>query len=256
MRIYLQKDCMYHPIQPGISKADKETVSYTELLADKKHRDTVVCSWLLKSTQKLDNDFEYLVVPDACVDIIFDLKQKDFDGCILMSPGIKAEKLSLGTSFSYFGIRFLFGAWQYQLESIIDASLRLLDIPGVELAKFHSKIQSLPILKSTALTTDFIDELCLSKCIQKNERALRLIQATGNITNVADMAKIYGVGERQLRRVLPNDTGYAPHDLLKILRFQYALKNKSLEHYADQAHFIRSFKDVIDITPGEFKRLF
>jgi AraC-like DNA-binding protein len=68
------------------------------------------------------------------------------------------------------------------------------------------------------------------------------------------MADVSGVSARQLQRTLKRTTGFAPHDFLKVLRLQQALNGKDTWSYADQSHFIHSFRKATGYTPGKYSR--
>ena len=70
------------------------------------------------------------------------------------------------------------------------------------------------------------------------------------------MAEVARLSPRQLQRVLKRSTGFTPHDLLKVLRLQQSFKQHYLETYADQSHFIHSFKKITGYTPAQYYRKF
>jgi AraC-like DNA-binding protein len=51
---------------------------------------------------------------------------------------------------------------------------------------------------------------------------------------------------------LKRETGFTPHDFLKIMRLQRSLSGSDLDQYFDQAHFIRSFRSTSGRTPSKF----
>ncbi|MEL6924825.1 MAG: helix-turn-helix domain-containing protein, partial [Bacteroidota bacterium] len=72
-----------------------------------------------------------------------------------------------------------------------------------------------------------------------------------------------GISPRQLRRLFKFYIGDTPKTFCKVVRFQHILKAKhsrqSLRHnklfydlgYYDQAHFIKDFKHLYGLTPGD-----
>ena len=69
------------------------------------------------------------------------------------------------------------------------------------------------------------------------------------------MAKILGLSSRQLQRNLKKETGFSPHDFLKILRIQHTLDGQDYANsYADQSHFIRSFREATGYTPSDYNK--
>ncbi|MEZ5226647.1 MAG: AraC family transcriptional regulator [Acidimicrobiales bacterium] len=76
------------------------------------------------------------------------------------------------------------------------------------------------------------------------------------ITSVADMAAVAALSPRQLQRTLKATTGFAPHDLLKVLRIQQSFRRDYLLLFTDQSHFTHSFRHVTGYTPGRFSKTF
>ena len=70
------------------------------------------------------------------------------------------------------------------------------------------------------------------------------------------MASVCDLSARQLQRVLKSTTGFTPHDFLKVLRLQQSLNGNDTWDYADQSHFIHSFRRATGYTPGKHARKF
>ena len=84
----------------------------------------------------------------------------------------------------------------------------------------------------------------------------KILAHLNDIHSVADMAGVAGVSPRQLQRTLRQTTGFAPHDLLKVLRLQRSFTQPDLDTYADQSHFIRSFRKATGYTPTGYAKKF
>jgi AraC-like DNA-binding protein len=70
------------------------------------------------------------------------------------------------------------------------------------------------------------------------------------------MASFSSLSSRQLQRVLKKTTGFTPHDFLKVLRLQQTLNGNDTWSYADQSHFIHSFRKATGYTPGKYSKKF
>jgi AraC-like DNA-binding protein len=70
------------------------------------------------------------------------------------------------------------------------------------------------------------------------------------------MASVTCLSTRQLQRILKQTTGFTPHDLLKVLRIQQSFKQHYLDLYADQSHYIHSFRKVTGYTPAKYANKF
>jgi AraC-like DNA-binding protein len=84
----------------------------------------------------------------------------------------------------------------------------------------------------------------------------RILQNLDDMMSVADMAKAAGISARQLQRTLKRTTGFSPHDFLKVLRLQQSLNGEDTWSYADQSHFIHSFRRATGYTPGKYAKKF
>ncbi len=84
----------------------------------------------------------------------------------------------------------------------------------------------------------------------------RIFQHLDEIGSVADMAQVTEMSARQLQRVLKTTTGFSPHDFLKVLRLQQSLNGSDTWSYADQSHFIHSFRRATGYTPGKYTKKF
>jgi len=243
---------MYTPIQIGLPHATKDHIDYQEFAPDTISRGIVYCFWVLHSKQKLNEDFKYLVLPDGCIDIIFDVSPTpDSPGALIMSSGVVATPLNLGKSFAYIGIRMQPGAWLKAPVESIGQSVQLDNLGAQDLEQLRSKLagdtapDNLEILENFALT------LAEQSVIGENRLIQHILKHP--LATVDDLIATSGYSRRQIQRLIRERTGYSPHDFIRIIRFQKALAQMKADDYADQSHFIRDFKRVTGITPGEFK---
>ena len=94
--------------------------------------------------------------------------------------------------------------------------------------------------------------------------AAKLLYHTRGQFRVAELADHCHLSMRQLQRQFDETTGVSPKALARAIRFESIRErlmfdpNANLTDlayefgYADQAHFIKDFKDFTDKTPGEF----
>lgn len=86
---------------------------------------------------------------------------------------------------------------------------------------------------------------------------------SGEILNVDKLSKDLNLSSTTIRTLFNNHVGITPKELIKIYRFQRALKAGTLDEqnltklsyelgYYDQAHFIHEFKDTLGITPLQY----
>ena len=103
---------------------------------------------------------------------------------------------------------------------------------------------------------DLVQWCVNTKRVVANPVTEKILARLESIHSVADMAQLAGLSPRQLQRTLKQSTGFSPHDLLKVLRIQQSFKQHYLDLYADQSHYIHSFRKVTGYTPGAYLQKF
>jgi len=164
--------------------------------------------------------------------------------------------MNLGKHYHYVNIRFLPGVWQGEREQVtlgmVDTAYDG-DLPLVELNQSLSTLDF--TAKQTALSV-FVERLVEGKLVIANPVTEKVFANIADIYSVADMAEVSGVSARQLQRTLKRTTGFTPHDFLKVLRLQQSLNGEPSLSYADQSHFIHSFRKATGYTPGKSAKKF
>lgn len=206
----------------------------------------------LRADPPLAEEYRFHALPDACTYVVFDQHKPDIAGVTKLSAS--SEELNLGTSFHFVNIRFLPGVWQGegvaygQVDAPYDGDLPLRDI--------NRQIAGLDFDAMQPILTSFADWLVQKGLVVANPVTEKIFQNLDEIYSVADMADAANLSPRQLQRTLKRTTGFAPHDFLKVLRLQQALKDEPSLTYADQSHFIHSFKKATGYTPGKYAKKF
>ncbi|MCO4844157.1 MAG: helix-turn-helix transcriptional regulator [Yoonia sp.] len=208
----------------------------------------------LKTDPVLADDYRFHALPDACAYIVFDQLHLTITGVSKLRA--TSEEFNLGRSFHFVNIRFLPGVWQTSGEPIshgmVDASyqgqLPLLDV--------NRDLAGCDFATQQEVLTQFVDVLVQSGQVAVNPVTEMIFQRFDDIASVADMAEAAGVSARQLQRILKHTTGFSPHDLLKVLRLQQSLNGSDTWSYADQSHFIHSFRNATGYTPGKYAKKF
>lgn len=103
---------------------------------------------------------------------------------------------------------------------------------------------------------EFVEALLDAGLIAPNPVTAAILTNLDEIHSVSDMAEVAALSPRQLQRTLKATTGFAPHDLLKVLRVQHSFRQDYLRSFTDQSHFTHSFRKLTGYTPGQFKKTF
>ncbi|MGX9935310.1 helix-turn-helix domain-containing protein [Advenella kashmirensis] len=244
---------MHTPVQPGIPRFLQDGVFYQEHHPDPAFGEQIYCLWQLRSTCTLPSDCHYLVVPDACIDLVFDLSGQAEQGVLVMSPGLQALDLNLGRQFDYCGIRLYPGVWRGS-QHIIAQSQTFCSLGGVDTPAFTRQLSACSEADQQQLLQHFVRELTMHGTINEAAWMPQLLAQADRLTCVDDLVSVSGYSRRQLQRLFPEKTGFSAHDFLKILRFHQALATQRIDAYTDQSHYIREFKRITGITPVAFRR--
>ncbi|MBE9113607.1 AraC family transcriptional regulator [Nodosilinea sp. LEGE 07298] len=244
---------MYSPIQDGIDKSVRSS-QYSEVQPPRSLAGLVHCFWELKTITELLDDFHYHALPDACVNILFNQVDTDIAGVTALRT--KAEVLNLGKSFHYVGIQFYPGVWQGKQEKIFDSYVGTPYLGSLPLIQVSKNIKDLNFNSKLSALSDLVEWFLKEELIKYNALTAGILEQLDRIHTVADMARIAKLSPRQLQRELKRITGFSPHDFLKVLRVQQSFRRHYLELYADQSHYIHSFRKVTGYTPAKYTAKF
>jgi len=242
---------MYNPRGNGKEKAI-QSVHFNEVKPPK-HLSSIVHRFLeLKTNFPLPNDYRFHALPDSCTYIIFN--QIDTNNAGITKLNTSARELNLGKVFHYINIRLLPGVWQNISENIYDGMINLPYNGNLSLTQISYKLTKLDFTQKQVVLSEFIEKLIEKKLLVPNFITEKIFENLDDIHTVADMARVSCLSARQLQRTLKQTTGFTPHDFLKILRLQRALTGHDFPSYADQSHFIHSFRKATGYTPIKYHK--
>lgn len=261
---------LYNPIQKESVIIDN---GYKEYLPSKELRPYIACYWESNRENNYDtiNSQPKKVVPDGCVDIIFDANglNAGFKGEIVGAMD-KVLILSQDGNVRNFGVRFFPGCAhmfiKIPLIEIKNSSTSLTSIWNKEAEIIESLISD---SKSTLERINIIEDY-LKKILYDNSLVnfhllnvlTRIYESKGNI-RLKNIAAREIISQRQIHRNFVNWIGLNPKSFIKVIRLQN-IYNKALRYnyinildialsngYYDQAHFIKDFKKFYGDTPSK-----
>jgi AraC-like DNA-binding protein len=244
---------MYDPKGNGKDKA-VQSVQFVEVEPPSHLRGIVHRFLELKTDGTLPEDYRFHALPDACTYIVFDQLDRNITGVARLRA--VSEEFNLGRAFHFVNIRFLPGVWQGNLDLI---SYGMVDTPyagALPLIDVNHELSNLDLAKGQSVLAGLVDRLIEAKLVAPNPITEKIFQHLDEIHTVSDMAAVSELSPRQLQRTLKRTTGFAPHDFLKVLRLQQTLNGSDIWSYADQSHFIHSFRKATGYTPGKYSRKF
>jgi AraC-like DNA-binding protein len=240
---------MYSPVPDGMEKTVR-LVRYTEAKPGGDLSGLVHCFWELKTEGALPDDFLLHALPDACVNILFNQVDSNIAGVTALRT--KFEVLNLGKSFHYVGIQFLPGVWQGNREEIADSYVGTPYSGNLPLVKISNELVKLDFMAKQPVFSELVNWFLEQALVVPNPVTEKILIHLNDIHTVTDMAAVTNMSPRQLQRRLKQSTGFSPHDLLKVLRLQQSFKQHHLDLYADQSHFIHSFRKITGYTPAKY----
>lgn len=244
---------MYSPAKDGIEKSTL-CVEYTEAKPPSELSEFVHCFWELKTVGVLADDFCLHVLPDACVNILFNIQDNDI--AAITARQTTYVVLNLGKSFHYTGVQLLPVVWQGNRNEIFDSFVDKAYSGSLPLKETNKRLTGLDFAAKQPILSELVKQLIDDKLVKTNSVVAKILANIDNINTVADMAAITHISTRHLQRILKQATGFTPHNFLKVLRFQKSFDRDYLVSYADQSHFIHSFRKITGLTPGEYFKKF
>ena len=244
---------MYDPKGNGKEKA-VDAVQFIEA-EPPHHLQSIVHRFLeLKTGGTLTEDYRFHALPDACSYVVFD----QLDLAITGASKLRAEsqEFNLGRSFHFVNIRFLPGVWQSTKEPLSDGMVTKAYNGELPLRTINRDLFERPFAEQQPLLIKLVEGLIERGTVAPNPITEKIFQNLDYLASVADMAEVSGISARQLQRTLKRTTGFTPHDFLKVLRLQQALNGNDTWSYADQSHFIHSFRKATGYTPGKYSKKF
>lgn len=262
---------MYLPFQPPTLQHEllDANYRYREFLPGRNLESYVACYWTVDFYASDQNKL-HRIIPDGCVDIIFDLRSPS-KGAFVVGLMTKFETMNLSQSYSLFGIRFFSDTvrrfLKYHVSEFIGYRVLLEDIWGNE-AEFMME----EMISATGIS-EIIErvEINLLKFLLLNESksdgllqtSMQYMYASQGMISMRSLAEKLSYSERNIRRTFQKELGVSPKELSGIIRFQSLLQGLyrgtqfrftdiAVKYgYYDQPHFINNFKRYYGLLPNQ-----
>ncbi len=256
-------------------------MQYLETRPSPRFADLVKCFWSLEY-QNSGADEPEPVVPDGCVEIIFNLSdrfrrfhsngQVETQASSLIAGQMQSSIL-IGPSGNVrlFGIRFrptgAFPFFRFGMNHLTDRIEPLETVWGRDVSGIEDRLaaavsfEAQVTVAETALAERFYERNAVDPCLRN---AVDVISAENGMKPVRSIAKEIGISERGLERRFRQSVGLTPKMFSRIVRFQRVLK--SIERaaepdildtalsfgYYDQSHLINDFRQFSGNSPAAF----
>jgi AraC-like DNA-binding protein len=237
----------------GHSSGKTETKVHFREAEPPGHLSEIVHRYLeLRTDGPLKQDYRFHALPDACTYVVFNQQNTKVAGVTKLRTS--AEEFNLGRSFHFVNIRFFPGVLQTDDDQVSYGPIDAHYSGPLPLVDVNNRLVGLDFDAKQEVLTELVEDMVARKLLMPNSLVQRILSKLDEINSVQDMAVQSLVSSRQLQRILRETTGLAPHDFLKVLRLQKALSGDETDRYADQSHFIRSFRSATGYTPGRYAK--
>lgn len=209
-----------------------------------------------------------IVIPDGCIDIIFDCDADSPAGQVCGTK-LEAGVVSFLSGHRYFGVRFIPGVFPDFLtvsaQELIEHEVDLHDATTGSEALLEQVINSDYFAQQVSAMTQFLNNKRRRTPSKVTSQIIAKIrQQKGNI-QVQDLEKFSGYTTRTIQRMFKNDVGLTPKGFSRAIRCQSAIY--SINHgnnlvfsdcaldlgFSDQSHFLKEFKKLVNVTPQEYQ---
>ncbi len=221
---------------------------------------SIACYWTIAATATPG----HRVLPDGCMDILFDLDAPSGDIIGVMTSAIVTPRSKRARLL---GVRFrpgeAFAFLDFPAREGCDRVLPLEDVWRATGRELHDQIRN---AQDTAERVRILDRALLARRRRAADPRLRAavdaIRAARGRVRIAVLAARTNLGERQLERLFGEQVGVGPKALANVARMQAlisALTNGSRGWarlaaelgWADQSHLVRDLRSLAGITPTE-----
>lgn len=210
-----------------------------------------------------------LVIPDGCVDILFDCDATHPTARICGTP-LQVRHLDLLPGHHYFGVRFAPGVVpafpDLTAEELADHEFGFFDVTP-EAHQVVEQIVQNPSFRQQATIFNQHFKPSLSRPPTALTQALiRTIRSNRGNVRIQQLEALTGYTSRTIQRQFRQDTGLSPKAFSRIIRCQSALtrinqpgplslSDQALElGFSDQPHFQREFRTLVGTTPLDYQR--
>lgn len=248
---------------------------YCEILPCEALRPYIRCFWGTKKpfSAQADTDSSGIVIPDTCMDIIFDINytENNYNGffCTIDEHSYRTGGAIITDTTATFAIRFY--AWTAILFSEEVFTGRKNCAFAVEeffsglKAELESLLFDVPTLNGKIDITGklLLKKLCTHRINNNLMNAIYYMLETNGRAKISDICAYTSVSERQLERIFNYNMGVSPKTFSSLLRYQLLWQEIALSPsfnildavakygFSDQPHLLNEFKRRHMMTPKE-----
>ena len=247
---------------------NKQENNYREYAPSSSLQNILQCYWSYSPDFSTDIQVnENPVIPDGCVDIIFDLNLSTQSQCFVVGPMTKPMQ-NLRTNL--FGIRFKPGKaasfFHSPLQEMTDQIFTINDIGKLRTDNIADHLANDTSSNKRTFFIDSIFEKLLSgqPTVEKQiQYAISAIELSNGMINIQEITSKIGWSRQHFTRRFLKNTGLTPKFFSQVVRVNRIIKiYKNRWHslgdlaqvggYFDQSHMTNEFKKITGVTPQIF----
>ena len=225
----------------------------------------VTCAWI-QHVPRESGPYLHTSTPDGSVEIVYTL---DSGGPYLVGPRTRPTQETLAPGTTNIGIRFRpgasVGAVGMPASELVDQSVDLRDVWGGPADRLAEQLGTVDSPTTVArLLMRAVERQSKGSPAPDPVAQLIVLSLRRNARGLADLERLVGLSDRQVRRRCVAAIGYGPKTLQRIARFQRLLTTAhnevderlaelATDHgYADQAHLTSESNRLTGLPPAAF----
>jgi len=220
------------------------------------------------------NNEKTLVIPDCCMDIIFDIDYSNNNVenlfCNINDVPFYAEEVRQSAIVSTFGIRFNFWAVHLFVDSALPKTCNEFAVVDEYFGNLRNDIENIfteySKIQERVLHVEklFLRKLYTKSIVNNNLlNGIHCILKTKGTVSICEVSQYTSISSRQLERIFKEYIGITPKKCASLVRYQNIWKDLMFNKYfttskiaynygySDQAHLINDFKKYHGSTPIE-----
>lgn len=215
------------------------------------------------------------VVPNNCASAIFQIQtDSPWSGSKLVGPRKSIYRYELQGSGLMIGVRFepggLFDLTRKTSSQLVDSVANIDLLLGVSASEINRTVLSASsFFEQVAILNHALKSVAPPKCSADYKIVKDIYQfilANESVLKVGDLLDFAETSERTIQRLFEKYIGFSPKHVIRVARFQAALKAMrggvsipwtdfaASLGYFDQSHFINDFRSITGVTPSDFAK--
>lgn len=230
----------------------------------------VECYWSSAAAAPAGGSILHRVLPDGCMDLLFDLAAAGGDRATIVGTMTKPLLVTREGATDLFGIRFrpggLIAFLPLTAAELTDGHIDLSVVAGRLAEELWDRLaEAEPARRAAVAEAALLARLPASGLIDPTiHHCVARLEATRGALPIARLEASTGLSGRQIERKFAHHVGLAPKTFARIVRFRSLLSAAWTTGprdwaglavdagYADQPHLVREFRSLAGLSPNAY----